>query len=741
MATRRFWIILDKWEAWLWEINPHEIHLRRPENLEAYQSLGRRPSSSQDKPFLSRAWNLDAEVTCGTPLCYHLPILLSYRGLASSLEERFLDVKRRSAGPDASSWEDMVWSSRDLERVIKTLLSQTEVKGKMVFFVDALDEYEGDHWNMVKLLKSLATSHGHQKLQVKICAASRPYNICNDGFAGYAGCIIHQWTTKDIERYVALRLHELPRVQELDGRHKPGQPITIDELAEEIVGKALGDFLWVRLVVSDLIQGLTDGDSIPEIQRSLAALPADINDLYRNILTKVDEKHLSNTYHYFDITMHAAVPLLLLEFAFAVAPISESLHRPIADMSPSEAIETCRQVARRIGSRCRGLVEVHIPDHVELRGCLLPLDDERDRNYVHSNVTFLHQTFLSYLLPEESRKLASRDSLLSTRTSYLGLVNMSLRVLKIDYVPPETLERSARCFWIYAAKAEESTGDEVADLVEELERTSPRRFERTSFPDRRPGLRFDKPWKTSPLAAAISHGLLTYVKRKVSSEGFDVNAKGGRPLLHYASDCIANNMAERSKEMLRLLLDVAGLKRDWDTRQTLRRPHADYIHHTLQALNVLILNGANLNENFIVSQICLSKQPTTDDTYFYWDYDEKEVCDISPLHALVLHVYPGSIEEVLYSAELMLARGADPTTTAGDGRTILDLARQTNRPLEFCEKFAASMPSPNKEKRRNRLKSLFMGTHGRELSFWSSRANRPIRASAPLPKRGRSTIS
>lgn len=61
------------------------------------------------------------------------------------------------------------WDLESLDETFKQIAHQTQLDAKFCFFIDGLDEYDGEEKDMSRLPKSLAIS-GH----IKICASSRP---------------------------------------------------------------------------------------------------------------------------------------------------------------------------------------------------------------------------------------------------------------------------------------------------------------------------------------------------------------------------------------------------------------------------------------------------------------------------------------------------------------------------------------------------------------------------------------
>ena len=66
-------------------------------------------------------------------------------------------------------------------------------------------------------------------------------------------------------------------------------------LVQEIVEGARGVFLWVNLVVPELIDGICDGDTIDELRSVLYSIPPDLGDVYRRALQRKERRRLSDS--------------------------------------------------------------------------------------------------------------------------------------------------------------------------------------------------------------------------------------------------------------------------------------------------------------------------------------------------------------------------------------------------------------------------------------------------------------
>lgn len=128
-------------------------------------------------------------------------------------------------------------------------LQQIKSQVSICIFIDGLDEYVGDHSAMAELFLDMSKSFPFLKFVV----SSRPINSCVEAFKNSPKLRLESLNQADIRTYTEDKLS--PRF-EAYGRENYA------DLAEEIVVRSEGVFLWVHLVVVSLLQGLRDGDTI-----------------------------------------------------------------------------------------------------------------------------------------------------------------------------------------------------------------------------------------------------------------------------------------------------------------------------------------------------------------------------------------------------------------------------------------------------------------------------------------------
>jgi hypothetical protein len=84
----------------------------------------------------------------------------------------------------------------------------------------------------------------------------------------------------------------------------------------EVIRRAQGVILWVKLVVTDIIEGLIEGESPYRLHQNLSAIPGDgdLQELYSGILLRLRPKYLSEAFIMLQIAYSATAPMTFIEF-------------------------------------------------------------------------------------------------------------------------------------------------------------------------------------------------------------------------------------------------------------------------------------------------------------------------------------------------------------------------------------------------------------------------------------------
>lgn len=131
-------------------------------------------------------------------------------------------------------------------------------------FIDALDEYgedyRGTHWRLLETLQKLASSTNGTIVKVLVWVSSWPENLFKDYFQDCPGFHIHGLTQNDLQLYVHGWIKTYLASRE-DLLSDDDSKTSINKTKDEVIRRAQGVFLWVRLVMTDLIEAFIDGDS------------------------------------------------------------------------------------------------------------------------------------------------------------------------------------------------------------------------------------------------------------------------------------------------------------------------------------------------------------------------------------------------------------------------------------------------------------------------------------------------
>ncbi|KAK3657791.1 hypothetical protein LTR56_002170 [Elasticomyces elasticus] len=250
---------------------------------------------------------------------------------------------------------DRPWEHEELRQALHALANTPRLDTEFCFLIDGLDEYAGDHHNLITDLSEMAASP-----YIRLCVSSRPWNAFRNAYgAGAASHIVLEaHTHADIEQYVKGTLIEDPRFVDLVRRYGSAQ-----SLITEIRERSEGVFLWIFLVIRSLLRGLTEQDDIEILRSRLQELPSELERLFGQILDSVDgvyKKHQAQTLL---LVMHSVSPLP----ALAVWHLQREIEQP---GSACSALDCGTSVTRRrlvvilngarmrVNSWCRDLLEV-----------------------------------------------------------------------------------------------------------------------------------------------------------------------------------------------------------------------------------------------------------------------------------------------------------------------------------------------------------------------------------------------
>lgn len=245
------------------------------------------------------------------------------------------------------------WTRSRLQRTLQQAIGQLQSSCRLCFFLDGLDEFDEDHDELITFVCDILLKSG-----AKVCLSSRPYKIFEDAFGSSAKLRLQDLTHKDVQRYVEDKFQDVPRLASMISENG----YEMNKLKEQIVAKAEGVFLWVKLAVKDQIRGLRNDDSPEQLQERLACLPSEIEGIYLRMLLQIDKPYRQQASCFLRMALYKP-RLSLLKHALASYKELEAMLLSDHNVSTQEIASLCQRTRDRIITRCAGLLEVHEPSN------------------------------------------------------------------------------------------------------------------------------------------------------------------------------------------------------------------------------------------------------------------------------------------------------------------------------------------------------------------------------------------
>ncbi|RSL68829.1 hypothetical protein CEP53_002390 [Fusarium sp. AF-6] len=169
------------------------------------------------------------------------------------------------------------WTWKELKESFDILCSFHGKDFRLALFIDGLDEFRDSEKSpdvLINWIRDTATKYG-----IKICVSSRPWSVFSDAFKREPSLTMQDLSRRDIEHFVRTEFDNSDAFQEL----KEVFHDDATSIIEEIIERAQGVFLWVNLVVRNLLSTLVDNPSLADLRRKLSEIPDDIIGLYNAI--------------------------------------------------------------------------------------------------------------------------------------------------------------------------------------------------------------------------------------------------------------------------------------------------------------------------------------------------------------------------------------------------------------------------------------------------------------------------
>ncbi|KAI0398501.1 hypothetical protein F5Y17DRAFT_5906 [Xylariaceae sp. FL0594] len=390
------------------------------------------------------------------------------------------------------------WTWEEATATLDRFVNQKQFQCATCLFIDGLDEFGGDHSEIVKILSGIP-DHSN----IKLCVASRPHNVFVDAFGQSPDRMLRlqDLTREDIRRFVNDNLQfQISNSQMSMYRDQ------YSVLVEDIVNKAEGVFLWVYLVVRSMKDGLTNADTISKLQQRLQKLPSGLSEYFSYILGSVDEVYWEDTAKVFQMIVLSQHPLPPGVLTVLDEDDPDHCLKVEPRLIPAEGYEHyVKIIERRLNARCKGLLEIR-----KTPGSLWGSVEYSDRYLV----SYLHRTVRDFLRNDDvaallkGRLSAPFDADLALCRGYL--LHLKRFIISEDpYVCKElSFSKAADDLVYFSRRCEMISGSSPIQLLDEALRM----MRKGGIVSAIRGL--DENWFFTKL---LQHGLPRYVEHRLLS--------------------------------------------------------------------------------------------------------------------------------------------------------------------------------------------------------------------------------
>ncbi|KAI1609205.1 hypothetical protein EDD37DRAFT_142805 [Exophiala viscosa] len=353
------------------------------------------------------------------------------------------------------------WSEQELRSALGRLFGDASDTVCFMILVDGLDEYQGteaQHKDLVNFFVQITSQYRN----IKACLSSRPWLIFEEGFKRYPSLSLHDLTEGDVATYVRDHFKMDENFSELRNM----KPEECDTLEQQIVDKASGVFLWVALVVRDLLQCLQDGNAISSLFKKLDSIPAELDGYFMQIIESITVSDRAAAAKILLLVMTLPVRYRTIMTLSFIEEEQEdyALHLAREDFSRQSLEYRISLMKRRLKSKCKGLLEVGA-------GLSLPACNDWRIEFMHGSFyeffcqsTEVRDRLREYAcgLPDVSRYLCN-----ALLVQVLALVNLGVFTVSNfeTIVVEEDALASAVAFLYYASKNERETASLPLSLL------------------------------------------------------------------------------------------------------------------------------------------------------------------------------------------------------------------------------------------------------------------------------------
>ncbi|PYH85112.1 hypothetical protein BO82DRAFT_429608 [Aspergillus uvarum CBS 121591] len=294
----------------------------------------------------------------------------------------------------------VAWDLKELKEALRWFMQHTAGEAKICLFIDGLDEFAGNHKEVISFLQELVSSLTH----LKLCLSSRPLPVFREAFGKNPKLELHDCTRQDMLDYSRDHLSADAQIQSLLSK----DPSKASQLVIDIVDRADGVFLWVALAVQSLLR--RRHLDFTQLQESLLQHPTDIDDLFTYFIfeqaTTDQTSIIARIFQLLNAREDAcnatgqeeAITMQLWELALADQVEASDLSIPEdgQQASDEQIQQICSLTANRFTNECAGLIVTHRPNPSTIR-VHHATTPSAAQLLAQRKVTYVHRTVKDYL--------------------------------------------------------------------------------------------------------------------------------------------------------------------------------------------------------------------------------------------------------------------------------------------------------------------------------------------------------
>ena len=280
-----------------------------------------------------------------------------------------------------SGWQ---WQISELKEFLGAA-TKSSVLGQrsLVLFIDALDECD---WtatqSVISVFENLARSSFSEGTTFNICLSSRYWPQIRIQHCFVARVELEN--KGDIARYIRGHLDSAQTIEDLE---------VLSLLERELLDKAKGTFLWVVLVIRDLLNASVSGATLREFRKIVQRVPQDLREFYQHQLQSTESEDRDHILRLLQIVFYAQRPLSPTELRYALAFGCGAFASYAEWSQSSEYVRSDEQTEKRIREHSKGLIEI-----ARLPGNRHFSDDNQSKAQSRNEVVqFTHQSVRDFL--------------------------------------------------------------------------------------------------------------------------------------------------------------------------------------------------------------------------------------------------------------------------------------------------------------------------------------------------------